>query len=74
MGAPYPNRDRAFAHVERRRDAYLRTLYRHFPQRLVLGIDTADTATHTRAFLDAQASGLLPRLDTASWGLPHPSR
>ncbi|MET9142434.1 hypothetical protein [Streptomyces sp. NPDC004042] len=43
----YPNRDRAHRHARRRRDAYLRTLYRHLPRRVILGFDGEDPAVLT---------------------------
>ncbi|MYR55543.1 hypothetical protein GTY54_04535 [Streptomyces sp. SID625] len=45
----YPNRDRVHRHARRRRDAYFRTLYRHFPRRVILGFDSGDPAVLTAA-------------------------
>ncbi|MEU9400556.1 hypothetical protein [Streptomyces sp. NPDC048242] len=56
-------RGRALAHIRRRRDAYFRTLYRSFPQRLVLGFDGADQDTATLAFIDEANPGRLMVLE-----------
>ncbi|MFF1483129.1 hypothetical protein ACIGZH_01700 [Streptomyces sp. NPDC058319] len=45
----HPDRDRALAQLNRQRDAYLRTLYRHLPRRIILGLDGEDPAVLTAA-------------------------
>lgn len=39
---PYPSRNRSLRHVRSAQAAYHGSLYRHFPQRVVLGLDQPD--------------------------------
>lgn len=49
----YPNVDRARRHLLRSQTAYRSSLYRHFPQRIVLGIDAdADVSAFERPWLN----------------------